>query len=137
MSFEKSCGAVCYTKINNEIYWVIICSLEGIYGFPKGHVENDETEIETALREVWEETSLRPELIDGFRVEQEYPLPRKKGVIKKVVYFLAEYEGQELKYLKDELKSAELLTYDEAYKKLQFQNAKDLLKAANDFLNNK
>ena len=41
MSFEKSCGALCYTKINNEIYWVIICSLEGIYGFPKGHVEND------------------------------------------------------------------------------------------------
>ena len=136
MSFEKSCGAVCYTKINNEIYWVIICSLEGIYGFPKGHVENDETEIETALREVWEETALKPRIIDGFRAEQEYPLPRKKGVIKKVVYFLAEYEGQELKYLKDELKSAELLKYDEAYEKLQFQNAKDVLKSANDFLNN-
>ena len=42
MKFEKSCGAVVFTKIDNKIKYLIIKSLEGIYGFPKGHMELDE-----------------------------------------------------------------------------------------------
>lgn len=54
MKFEKSCGAIVFTRQNGEIEYVIIQSLEGWYGFPKGHMEQNETEIETALREVRE-----------------------------------------------------------------------------------
>lgn len=137
MSYEISCGAVVYTRIKNEIYWLIIRSLEGIYGFPKGHMEDGENELDTAVREIMEETGISPCFVDGFRVVDEYPLPRKKGVIKRVVYFLAEFSGQDIKYQKEELLEAKLMTYDEAISLMQFDNTKVILTKAQDFLNKK
>lgn len=134
MSYEISCGAVVYTKIKDEVYWLIIRSLEGIYGFPKGHMEEGETEMDTAIREIREETAISPDFIDGFKVIDEYPLPRKKGVIKRVVYFLAEFSGQDIKYQKEELLEAKLMTYDEAIDVMQFENTKAILTKARDFL---
>lgn len=65
MITEKSCGAIVYTCENSTIKYVIIRSKEGIYGFPKGHIEGTEGEIETALREISEETGLTVRLIVG------------------------------------------------------------------------
>ena len=48
MNIERSCGAVVFTRVNGEIRYVIIESIEGIFGFPKGHMEAGETEEETA-----------------------------------------------------------------------------------------
>lgn len=39
MIYEKSCGAVVFIRMNNEIQYLLIRNLTGIYGFPKGHVE--------------------------------------------------------------------------------------------------
>ena len=55
---EKSCGAVVYKKEEEKIYFLIEEMKAGHYSIPKGHVENNETEIETALREIKEETNL-------------------------------------------------------------------------------
>ena len=43
MTYETSCGAVVFTRRGGEIFYVIIRSIEGYYGFPKGHMEGDET----------------------------------------------------------------------------------------------
>ena len=67
MITEKSCGAIVYTKESGNIKYVIIRSKEGIYGFPKGHIEENESETETALREVAEEVGLTVTLISKFR----------------------------------------------------------------------
>ena len=74
MREEISCGAVLYTRVEGEIKYLIIKQRGGHYGFPKGHMENGETEEETALRETWEETSLRPEIKKGFRKQVQYTL---------------------------------------------------------------
>jgi len=134
MKYEKSCGGVVFSRASGDVRYLIIESREGIFGFPKGHVEGNETEKETATREIFEETGLSPDFIEGFRVEQQYPLPRKKGVIKKVVYFLAEFEEQKIIPQEKEIKSARLLSYDEAITILQFQNAKHLLTLADEFI---
>ena len=55
MNKEKSCGAVIFRR-DKELQVLIIRQNEGHWCFPKGHVEGDETERETALREVKEET---------------------------------------------------------------------------------
>ncbi len=136
MKFEKSCGGVVFSREFGDVRYLIIESHEGIFGFPKGHMENGETEMETAVREIFEETGLRPDFISGFKEEQEYLLPRKKGVIKKVTYFLAEFENQEIVIQEKEIKSARLLSFDDAIKILQFQNAKDVLKSADEFIKN-
>ena len=61
MNFEKSCGAVVFVEENSSVRYLLMCSMEGVYGFPKGHMEGNETEIETALREVREETGIELE----------------------------------------------------------------------------
>jgi len=134
MVYEKSCGAVVFTKVRNEIKYLLIRSLAGIYGFPKGHVEKGETEEETALREVFEEVGLTVTLIPGFRTEDEHLLPRKANTMKQIVYFLGEYWGGEYHYQKEELSDALLVDYDTAMTLFQFDSSKRILTEANDFL---
>lgn len=42
LEYRKSCGFVVFKKIQNEIFYLIIRAWNGEYGFPKGHVENNE-----------------------------------------------------------------------------------------------
>jgi len=134
MQYEKSCGAVVFTRLNGEIRYVLAQNLESYYGFPKGHMEAGETEEQTALREIHEEVGLCPRLIEGFRTEDEHPLPKKPGVIKQVVYFLAEYENQAISFQKEELMSAPLVTYEEAMNLFVFEGSKRILTEAHEFL---
>ena len=133
-SYEKSCGAVAFTRSKDGIKYVIIRSLGGYYGFPKGHCEGSETEEETALREIREETGLSVRLIPDFRCEDLYPIPQKPNVMKQVVYFLAEYEQQDFCYQKEELSGAFLMTYEIAISVLQWDNLKHILTKANDYI---
>ena len=133
MKFEKSCGAVVFTKIDNKIKYLIIKSIEGIYGFPKGHMELDEVEEETALREILEETGIKVKLINGFRYKLNYEI-KDKNIYKEVIYFLGKYSNQEIIYQKEELSDAELMNFSTAFSVLQYDDSKAVLKAANDYL---
>lgn len=135
MQYEKSCGAVVFTRVNGEIRYVLAQNLEGVYGFPKGHVEAGETEVQTALREILEEVGLKPRLIAGFRACTEHPLPKKPDVMKQVVYFLAEYAEQEIVFQKEELLSAPLVSFEEALELFTFDNNRRILTEAHAYLN--
>ena len=135
MTYEKSCGAVVFTRIDGEIKYVLAQALGGHYGFPKGHMELGETEEETALREIFEEVHLRPSLINGFRGISEYYIP-DIDVQKQVVFFLGEYKDQEIVYQKEELQSAPLVPYEHAISMLQHEDNRRILSEANAFLMN-
>ena len=134
MIYEKSCGAVIFTRMNNEIKYLLIRNLAGTYGFPKGHVEQGETEEQTALREVFEEVGLAVKLVSGFRSEDEHPIPQKENTMKQIVYFLGEYSNQEFTYQKEELTDALLTDYETAMTLFQFDSSKRILTEANNFL---
>lgn len=134
MIYEKSCGAVVFTRMNNEIQYLLIRNLTGIYGFPKGHVEQGETEEQTALREVFEEVGLAVKLVSGFRSEDEHPIPQKEDTMKQIVYFLGEYSNQEFTYQIEELTDALLTDYETAMTLFQFDSSKRILTEANNFL---
>lgn len=89
MKREKSCGALVYRYEGDRLMLLLLRHRHGgHWSFPKGHVEGEETETETALREIREETGLSVSLREGFRHTVEYyPKP---GVRKQVVYFLGE-----------------------------------------------
>ena len=137
MKEEISCGAVVFTRVGGEIKYVIIQQRGGHYGFPKGHMEGNETELETAVREVREEIGLTPTFIDGFRTSDEYMLPNKRNKKKKVVLFLAEYSGQRIVIQKKELISVSLCLYSEAMELLSFDGSKRMLAEADAFLKRK
>ena len=134
MNYEKSCGAVVCTKINGMIRYVLIRSIKGDWGFPKGHMESGETEEQTALREISEEVGLKVNILKGFRVEDEYPLPEKENVTKQVVYFCAEYQDQDIKALESEVSDVSLVSYEEAMQLCSFESSKRILQQANNFL---
>ena len=135
MKIEKSCGAVVFTKENGKLQYLIIESKEGIFGFPKGHIEGNETEKETALREISEETGLTVELNEQFREEDSYWIHRKdEKILKQVVYFLAEYADQTPVAQETELNAIHLMDYETAMKAFQFESPKRILTRMNQYL---
>jgi len=134
MNVEISCGAVVFARTPDGLRYVIIHSGQGFYGFPKGHMEAGETEQQTALREIREEVGLEVSLLDGFREVEEYPLPQKPGVTKRVIYFLAECKMQPLLPQPGEVTEAAWMTCDEAMGVFQFENLKQLLQKAHQTL---
>ena len=55
---EKSCGTIPHTLIDGNIYYLLVKAKDdGYCGFPKGHVEKGEGEIQTAYRELTFESS--------------------------------------------------------------------------------
>lgn len=137
MTYEYSCGAVVFTRINGVPHFVLIRAKgqpEGRHGFPKGHMEPGETEEETALREIYEEVGLRVRLLEGFRAVTEYNLPSLPGIRKRVTFFLAEYENQEIAVQESEVTSCTLAPWPEALKLTEFEDSRRILTEAHGFL---
>ena len=131
---EHSAGAVIFTREAGEPRFVIVRHPDGHHGFPKGHMEPGETERETALREIREETDLTPALLSGFRTADVYKLPNEANTWKQVVYFLAEYRGQPIRPRETELSGAALLTFGEAMSTLEHESSRRVLQEAADYL---
>ena len=134
MNWEKSCGAIVFTRRNGQILFVIGQEPAGTYSFPKGHMEGDETEAETARREVFEETGLQPEFSADFRLLDEYHLSEKPGTWKRVTYFLAEFGNEPLRPREKDVKNVLLLPYEEAMGLFQHENNRRILADAYAFL---
>ena len=131
---EHSAGAVVFTREAGEPRFVILRSVFGNPGFPKGHIEPGESDQETALRETEEETGLRVRLLPGFRTVNVFPLPTKANTWKQVIYYLGEYENQPLRPREREIADARLMPYEAALSALTFENTRGVLREAKAFL---
>lgn len=128
MKLEKSCGAViCREDEDFPRVLLIRHRNGGHWAFPKGHVEKDETEEETARREIREETGLKVKLDPGFR--KVVTFSPKPQVLKDVVYFGARPAGGELKRQEEEVLEAAWHTFGEALALITFENDRDVLRA--------
>ena len=134
MNLERSCGAIVFTRREGQPLFVVVQEMAGAYSFPKGHMEGDETEEETARREIYEEVGLRPAFLPGFREEDEYDLAEKPGTRKRVVYFLAEFENEPLIPRPGEIRRVLLLPYREALPYFDHESSRRVLTAAYEFL---
>ena len=137
MNYEYSCGAVVFTRMGGEPHYVLVRAKdqpEGCHGFPKGHMEAGETEEQTALREIYEEVGLRVRLLPGFRAVTEYALPYPPDTRKRVVFFLAEYEGQQTTVQESELAAITIAPWPQALELTEFADSKRILTEAHEFL---
>ena len=122
MKYEKSCGAVIF----KEDAVLLIKSVKGHWSFPKGHMENEETEVETAHRETFEETNLEVILNEKKRIVINYsPFP---GVIKDVVYFYATYKAGNIRRQIEEVEDIGWFTINQAFELITFESEKNVLK---------
>lgn len=126
---EKSCGAIIF----NEGKVLVVKQTSGLYGFPKGHVEIGETEKETAIREIKEETGLDIKIISDKRYTQSYIV--KENVHKDVVFFLASIENNNEKRQVEEIEEILWIDINEVENILTYDSLKELWKdAKKDFL---
>ena len=134
MEYVTSCGFVPYREVGGERQYLIIHSRNGDCGFPKGHMEPGETEHETAIRELKEETNMEVRIIDGFRRQIEYPLPHRENVMKRSVYFLGKCADGTLVCQECEVAAALFVPFEEALEALTFEETKEILRDAEEFL---
>ncbi len=134
MVYEKSCGFVAYKERQGMRLYLIIRASNGEYGFPKGHMECDETEYETAIRELKEETNIEVQVIDGFRRQIEYKLPNKVNVMKQSVYFLGKCTASDIVCQETEVSEAMFVPMEEALELLTFEATKKILKEADTYI---
>lgn len=120
MNKELSCGAIVLKE--NEV--LLIKSIYGHWGFPKGHQEAHENDKQTAIREVKEETNIDIRIISDTYFTNEYS-PKAK-VIKEVRYFLAVCKNEIIKHQQSELTSAKWVAVEEVMDYLTYDNDKDI-----------
>ena len=135
MKMEHSAGAViCRRRVTGELEYLIVQSVVNHnWGFPKGHLENDENAEEAAKREVFEEVGLKPEFDFNFKEKVKYQLTENKE--KTVVYFIAKYlAGQEVKTQKEEILASKWVSLVEAKKYLTEHGKMDVLTKAQNYI---
>lgn len=128
MKIEVTSGAVVYRQVNDKIEYLLLQSQNPghFWGFPKGHVEDGENLIQTAQREIMEETHLNLEINSDFSVKTEYDLPN--GNHKEMTLFTAELNQQnQIKLQNEEIKNSGWFNYSDARQQLTYDNLKDLL----------
>lgn len=131
MRYEKSCGALVFRQDprTGRRYVLMIRHKHGGHrSFPKGHVEAGETEHETAIREVEEETAVRIRITSDFCEKVHYsPMP---GVSKEVVYFLSVTDQKATHPHDGEIADVECVPLENAERSLTHENDKIVLRAA-------
>ena len=132
MKQEKSCGAVVYRLRNETLDFLVEHMIQGHTSIPKGHVEGNETEEETAVREIREETRLEVKLDTVFRHEIHYsPYP---GIMKQVIFFAAEAQAGEMKNQESEVSFLEWLPAEQAIQAVTYEDDRDVLSHAAVYL---
>ncbi len=129
MTHEKSCGAIVYRKHHGNIEILLIKHINsGHWSFPKGHVEDGETEIETAKREILEETGVDVIIDPTFRETVQY-FPRKDAQ-KVVVYFIAKAKNYDFVPQEDEIAEIKWVDIGHATSVLTYENDKSIVNKA-------
>ena len=129
MLHEKSCGAIVYRKSHGNTEILLIKHINsGHWSFPKGHVEGNETEVETAIREIKEETAIDVMIVPTFRETVSY-YP-KRDTQKTVVYFIGKAKNYD--YIPQEEEISEIRWVDIGYASniLTYENDKNIVNKA-------
>ena len=90
--FEKSCGVLPYRMLNGQLEFLLVFeTYSKCWSLPKGHIEAGETDVQTALRELCEETGLTANLDTSRCASIEYSM--SNFARKQVAFYLGEVTG--------------------------------------------
>lgn len=128
------------TELEEEKYKFLILlhtGLENNWSFPKGHVEDGETPVETALRELKEETGITDVSLIGSAplFHEEYKIIRNLGEKLKVNdYFIGFVKDKNAKIQPEEIRESAWLTFKEAMNRITYKERRSVLENAKAFL---
>lgn len=132
---EQSFGVIPVYQKGGQTYFLIIQHNAGHWAFPKGRAEKGETELETAIRELREETGVSDVSVNAERVFEEnytrttWGSPRQH-VQKTVRYFLGIVHDPKVKLQQAEVQDHKWATYEEARGLITFDASRKVLDEA-------
>ena len=105
-----------------------------VWSMPKGHVEEGETAAQAAVREVWEETGIKAEIVAELGTVDFWFTADDKRVHKTVHHFIMQAVGGEISGDNAEVLSAEWVELDRAPARLAYADERRLLHKARQML---
>jgi 8-oxo-dGTP pyrophosphatase MutT (NUDIX family) len=134
---KKSAGAVIFNETLGERYYLLLLYDAGHWDFPKGGIEEGESELDAVIREVREETGITDlKLVEGFRQTISYQFKSSEGEINKTVVFYLGSTSTFKVTLSHEHRAYAWLKLEDALEHLTFDTARSVLKVAHKFLEN-
>ncbi len=124
-----------YIEGTAEPEYLLLHYTAGHWDFPKGNIEAGESEKQAAIREIREETGITDvEFLDSFRMKIEYKYRHGRRLVQKeVVLFLAQTRTRQVTISHEHIGFA-WKKFDDAIQQLTYRNAKNLLLAAKEYL---
>ncbi len=138
--FRKSAGIIVFRNKNGargaREYLLLEYGENGHWDYAKGGIERNENEKQAAIRELREETGLAEfKFVEGFKESLHYFFRDKKRLVSKtVVFFLGEVPFKSKVTLSFEHSKFVWLPFEEALRRATFNNAKEMLRKAEEFL---
>lgn len=147
IAFETSVGAVVFREKDGERQYLVIKYRNGHWEFPRGKMENEETEQETMLREMREETGIaHVEIIPHFREvirfsymahghERQERIKQDACIFicKKAIFYLVKAPTYCVQ-LSHEHQNYAWVSFHDALELLTFDNAKNVICRAEEHL---
>lgn len=139
MKREFSAGVIVYynDRINDQPVrmYLLLNYRRGYWDLPKGKLEQGETNLQAAIRELKEETGLVARILEGFEQSLSYMFKDPDGelVHKTVTYFVGNVSTKEVALSYEHL-SYKWLPYKETIETLTYANAQQILSMAEHFV---
>ncbi|MBI4095217.1 MAG: NUDIX domain-containing protein [Candidatus Liptonbacteria bacterium] len=136
-------GFVIYHRTHEGIKYLLLYRRGSYWNFPKGHFDQGEKSLDTALRETEEETGLKKSdlrIVPGFRAYEKFYFRRgMQTIYDTVILYLAETKHPRVVISPREHSGFAWFLYHDALKVLgsKYMGTKRVLKQANDFLHRK
>ncbi|HID16693.1 TPA: NUDIX domain-containing protein [Candidatus Bathyarchaeota archaeon] len=135
MAFQVSAGGVVFRRAGNAILFFLLGFKErGVWCLPKGLIEEGETELEAAEREVAEETGIADlKLVDKVGTIRYQFWYKRRRINKTVHFYLFETNQAETK-IGEEHDAYGWFNFDGATKALTYENERKILEKAYEMI---
>lgn len=138
---EKSVGIIVYREHPQEgMQYLVLYHRGNYWNFPKGRIEDNESELETGLRELREETGIKDvKIIDGWRQETHFFFKEKRDqsmvfIKKDFILYLGSVSLDAAVLVSPEHNGYAWFDFKTALKHMRFKNLKIILGEAHSLI---
>ena len=135
---NHSVGIILFHRFPRKVMYLLLKQHQGHWGFPKGHIEKGERLIDTAVRELREETGIGKINFIKKKIlfKDNYSFKNGKSKVNKIVdYYVAESLVDKVKIDGKEIINYKWLSAEKSIERLTFSKSKKILKRKKKIIN--
>jgi len=134
---ETSSGGIVFRRQGEKVFFLLLHYKykSDYWSFTRGNMKESEDVVDTAKREIFEESDLtKLNFIDGFKEKTKFIYTKDgRKVYKNITIFLVETNQKDVTVSHEHV-GFDWLEFDAALERLKFKNDKEVLTKANQFL---